>query len=151
MSINDLGEKIKAFGKTAKEGLNPEEISAKYYTALIILLVGFSSFGLGRLSVINENREPIIVEENGAEILSTDSSDVSAGKVTAQTASVAQSSPVALTPGGKVVASKNGTKYYFPWCGGVSKIAETNKVWFNSEAEAKAKGYTPAANCKGLK
>lgn len=56
----------------------------------------------------------------------------------------------ALPEGGEVVASKSGTKYYFPWCGTAKRIKEENKVWFASRAEAEAAGYEPAANCKGL-
>lgn len=55
-----------------------------------------------------------------------------------------------LPEGGEVVASKTGTKYYFPWCGTAKRIKEENKVWFASRAEAEAAGYEPAANCKGL-
>ena len=49
----------------------------------------------------------------------------------------------------QVIASKNGTKYYFPECSGTSRIAEKNKVYFVSASAALAKGYTLAANCKG--
>ena len=52
---------------------------------------------------------------------------------------------------GMYVASKNGTKYHFPWCSGAKSISEVNKIWFNSVEEARASGYAPAANCKGLK
>ncbi len=48
------------------------------------------------------------------------------------------------------VASKNGTKYYYAWCAGVTKIKEENKVWFSTKEEAEKAGYTPAANCKGM-
>jgi hypothetical protein len=50
-----------------------------------------------------------------------------------------------------LVASKNGTKYYFPWCSGVSKINEANKVWFDSYESAQKAGLTAAANCPNLK
>jgi hypothetical protein len=68
-------------------------------------------------------------------------------------------SAAALTPGvdtisnkeEMVVASKNGTKYHYPWCTGAKQISEKNLIKFSSIAEARAKGYTPASNCKGLK
>ena len=56
-----------------------------------------------------------------------------------------------VSSGEQVVASKNGTKYHYPWCAGAKQIAEKNKITFASTEEARAKGYTPAANCKGLK
>jgi hypothetical protein len=49
-----------------------------------------------------------------------------------------------------VVASKNGTKYYHPDCGGVNRIKEENKIYFPSSKEAREAGYEPAANCKNL-
>ncbi|MDO8590574.1 MAG: hypothetical protein Q7R65_01205 [bacterium] len=120
----------------------------RYYTAAIVVLVGLSSFGLGRLSIMDERREPIIVEGNVKNSEITPPA-VSAGGAVTQTATVSKSLGVGELSAGKLVASKNGTKYYFPWC--ASNIAEKNKIWFNSETEARAKGYQPAANCKGLK
>jgi hypothetical protein len=51
---------------------------------------------------------------------------------------------------GRVVASKNGTKYYLPDCAGASRISDANKVWFVSADVAVKAGYELAANCKGL-
>ena len=52
--------------------------------------------------------------------------------------------------GQQVVASKNGTKYYFPGCTGADRISEANKITFISSAAAMAAGYTLAVNCKEL-
>ncbi len=60
------------------------------------------------------------------------------------------SSPLAASTSGSVVASRSGTKYYLPWCAGAARIADANKVWFPSAALARAQGYSPAANCAGL-
>jgi len=49
-----------------------------------------------------------------------------------------------------VIASKNGTKYHFPWCSGAKRISEENKIVFASNTEAKEAGYEPSSNCKGL-
>lgn len=126
------------------------EEARKYYTAAVIILVGLSSFGLGRLSAINDQQEPISIERAGDATADTKSklAPITVNGQTDQTASVTQSG-AAGGKGGKIVASINGTKYYFPWC--ASNIADKNKIWFNSESEARAKGYQPAANCKGLK
>ncbi|MSR78573.1 MAG: hypothetical protein EXS59_00280 [Candidatus Taylorbacteria bacterium] len=143
MSIRDWGIKIKGCAVMAKNRLPQGESASYYYTGVIIALVGLSSFGLGRLSLLEDKHTPIIIENvTGNVIQSTlTTTDTS----TKQTTSATQS----IVSGGKLVASKSGTKYYFPWC--ASNIAEKNKIWFNSEAEAKAKGYEPAAKCKGLK
>jgi len=47
----------------------------------------------------------------------------------------------------KIVASKNGKRYYFLHCSGVKRIKEANKIYFISESEAKKRGLTLASNC----
>lgn len=53
--------------------------------------------------------------------------------------------------GGQVVASKNGTQYYFPWCGAVHRIKKVNQIWFSQASSARRAGYTPAIHCKGVR
>lgn len=48
------------------------------------------------------------------------------------------------------VASQSGSKYYLPWCSGVNRIKEENKVWFATVEDAVLSGYEPAANCPGI-
>ena len=162
MNIPELLYEIKSL----RDRLNTREI----YTILLIIAVGAGSFGLGRLSKLDEGKSPIRIEQS----------------ITAQTASALSSSPPqvrrgadlpaeaparvqraggsaqagggvggASSPspvgGGQLVASKTGAKYHFPWCSGAQRISETNKVWFDSVEEARKAGYTPASNCKGLK
>lgn len=93
----------------------------------LVFLLAFASFGLGRLSVLEGSKPPISVN-------------------TAPTAT----EPRRMAVGGLVVASRNGSVYYYPWCGGVSTISPVNRVWFNTEAAARKAGYAPAKNCKGL-
>jgi hypothetical protein len=109
--------------------------------ALVLVLLGAISFGLGRLSAMSGNAStpiqtcaqapaalPAVMDETG----------------TTRAALTEQSI------GGEYVASKNGSVYHFPWCSGAQRIKEENKVWFPSVEEARAAGYRPAANCKGL-
>ncbi|MDO8564495.1 MAG: hypothetical protein Q7R88_00700, partial [bacterium] len=87
--------------------------SREVYTVLLILFVGFSSFGLGRLSKLQEARVPISI--HSASALSATppfqggvgggSSSVKGEKLTVNNALEA---PVALEQGGQLVASKNG-------------------------------------------
>jgi len=93
----------------------------------VIFLLGLASFGLGRLSALEEAK-PV----------------VSVG-VAVETAT-----PRPMQVGGLIVASRKGSAYHYPWCAGAQSMAEGNKVWFQSEAKARAAGYTPAKNCRGL-
>jgi len=117
-------------------------LDSRMFFVVLLVLVGVASFELGLLSNIYAQKQPItITEESGAEALQTGPE----GKAI----SPEQSKQGSMAEGG-LIASKSGTKYYYPWCGSAARISEKNKIYFASIAEARAKGYTPAANCKGL-
>jgi hypothetical protein len=109
---------------------------------LLIMLASSAGFGLGLL----EGRE---MGQGGGPSITTLGTTTPDFLADSEQDSVL-TGPTTLTAGGEVVASKNGTKYFFPWCGGAKLIKEENKVWFASANAAKAAGYAPAANCKGL-
>jgi len=126
--LHDLLEKVKPF-----------------YTLILILVIASIFFVLGRISALESNHTPIKIEyPNTAQT----SSVIQAIPTTGPRQPLGQSSTEAS---GEVVASKNGTKYYFPWCGSASRIKAENIVKFVSAETARAAGYTPASNCKGLK
>lgn len=95
--------------------------------AIIIVLVGTASFGLGRLSALETKKEPVTIKYP----YDTNTSDLEA-------------------VAGQIIASKTGTKYHFPWCSGAKAISEKNRIIFASKEEAEKAGYAPAGNCKGL-
>ena len=117
-SIDELVTKIKHW---------LDILAGDWGIAAILILVGLGSFGLGRLSVLENVRPPVSIAEAPSE-----------------------SKPRGMNIGGLIVASISGNSYYFPWCAGAAKIALQNEVWFASEAEARSAGYSPAKNCKGL-
>lgn len=133
MSIRDTLAKIKSFAAS--------NAGSDVAVTLIVILVGTGSFGLGRLSVSSTLKEPIQIIEPAS--LGAEAAGETRLAVSGQTASVAGSE--------SVVASKTGSKYHFPWCPGASQISEANKVQFTTAEAARAAGYLPAANCKGLK
>jgi len=116
-----------------KEGFNVREDT---FIVLAIILIGLAGFGLGKLSALEKGRETVTIKP----------AQLSAAIVT-PTSMVTNSESTK----GMLVASKNGTKYYFPWCSGVSKINEANKVWFDSYESAQKAGLTAATNCPNLK
>ncbi|MBI5456599.1 hypothetical protein HY969_02565 [Candidatus Kaiserbacteria bacterium] len=96
---------------------------------IIVVFVGLASFGLGRLSA-EEAVQPIVT--------------------VTQAAMVTEATQM-IRIGGQVVASRSGNAYHYPWCPGAATMKEANKIWFKDEAAARAAGYKPAGNCKGLK
>ena len=140
-SIQRLIEKIK--GLRHFEALNLRTIPDDLFLGLIIILVAFGSFGLGRLSKIQGSKTPVRIE-NALETTSVSATQKPAGNN--QSASVIEST----ASGDQLVGSKNGTKYYYTWCSGVKSISPANIIHFASKSEAEARGYTASATCKGL-
>src|SRR3989338_1564905 len=146
--------KIKNKGDSAiGVGVNPAVWPETLTTSLIIVLVAFGSFGLGRLSRIEESKAPLQIKGiSGAEAqVSGVSNGANIGtSIKGTVQKTAEINKIAVPNEGFVVGSKTGKKYHFPWCAGAQQIKEEKKVWFANEVEAKAAGYSPAANCKGL-
>lgn len=122
-SINHLTNKI----KSVKDFFDNKDI----FIITLLILTNMASFGLGRLSKIDENKNPLQI-------------------VSSENSALIENSIQNTNPEGKYVASKSGAKYHLPWCSGAQTIKETNKIWFNSKEEAEKAGYTPAGNCKGI-
>jgi hypothetical protein len=153
MSINEIIKKIKGNKLGNEEWVNLDSNTSKIrgvflkikdlapenknqlFIAGLVILTGTASFGLGRLSAIQSQRVPLKIESEFGIFDSSTSLSENGDNL----------------QDGEVVASKNGTKYHFPWCSGAKSISEANKVIFKSAEEAKAAGYSPASNCKGLK
>ena len=109
------------------------------YLTLIVVCVGFSAYGLGILSTSQKLQPELNIYDLYPELQA------------ARVGGSGASTPTpASTQNGAYVASKNGTKYHFPWCGSAKSIKEENKVWFDTKEAAEAAGYGPASNCPGL-
>lgn len=125
MSIQETLKKLKG---TATDLI----LDDAWFTIALVLLVGITAFGLGRVSVHKISAAPSL--QKGTVIESGQREEKSASST------------------GEIlyVASKNGTKYHLPWCGSAKQISEKNKITFTSKEAAEAAGYTPAANCPGI-
>jgi len=137
MSIQDIKAKIKLFTK-----LDNFNIKEDVFIILAIILIGLASFGLGKLSALEKNREAVTIKQ----------ASFTAIAATTTINSVSASAMIASESAkGMLVASKTGQKYHFPWCAGASQIAEKNKIWFDSYESAQKAGLSAAANCPNLK
>lgn len=127
-------------------------LDSRYFVVSMLVLVAVASFLLGRVSTLGQSKVPVRVIQEGVISEKVSDSGLESVKKIDQAAAVGTSADLS-TPASseEVVASKNGTKYHYPWCAGAKQIAEKNLVKFGSIAEARSKGYTPASNCKGLK
>jgi hypothetical protein len=127
------------------------------FYSLVIMLVAGVSFGLGRLSVISSAQNeasfssatPMVPIEHGStEVVPVGSTSPAAALPSSVPNELSASAAAATDT--TVIASKSGTKYHYPWCPGAKQIKETNRISFATPLEARASGYTPAANCPGL-
>jgi len=133
-TIPETIQKIKSFPAwiTEKYRLYKPYFQPKedVFIAILIILVGLASFGLGKLSAFETTPEPV-------EVIPT--------SVDSQTLGTAPSIETLAT--GTIVASKTGTRYYYPNCSGASRIKDENKVWYATEADAQAAGLKLASGC----
>ena len=99
--IQEFWQKIKVFA---------DDLISEWGLIAIVLLVGLASFGLGRLSALEDSRPPITITQAPMDM-----------------------KPRSMAPGGLYVASRSGSAYYYPWCAGATRILPSNQVWFQSE------------------
>ncbi len=147
--LNEWARKIKSWYKD-----NENEI---VWVAVVLFATGVG-FGAGRVAIFNSNKTPIEINPPasnlGANAISSLNSSRDEAAAETENNSITQitdKEPVIMEQSPKIyVASKNGSVFYLPSCGGVRLIKEANKIWFSSKEEASRAGYKPAANCKGL-
>lgn len=128
-SIANITRKIKSFTQ--------KSLFTDILAVFIILFTSTLSFGLGRLSVIKENRQPVLIKypENDLSYKENNLPQYRDSRISA--------------PAGKtVLASKNGTKYYFINCSGADRIKPENIVWFTGPEDAEKAGLTKSSTCK---
>ncbi|TAJ13534.1 hypothetical protein EPO56_03090 [Patescibacteria group bacterium] len=118
--IQDLGLKIKPVWIRLWD---------KLFIVGIIVLVGLSSFAIGRLSVVSISHDEFSVVYPSQSVKEEDF--INAGSA-------------------GYVASKTGSTYFFPWCGTAMNIKPENKLYFLTKELAENAGYK-AGNCNGLR
>lgn len=155
-SIRVIDIKIKALGGRVRENA---------LIVLVIVLVAFLAFGLGRLSVLYSEKGQFKVlypdGQSASALLgalgigdaSLDPQGSFFSSLSVATLHRFRREQVSLPPppssGGAYVASKTGSAYFFPWCPLAVKIASGDRVYFNSKASAETAGYH-AGRCNGM-
>lgn len=111
---------------------------------LILILVGSAGFGLGKLSSVEKASAPSYTKSFTAQKAAViESQPTKTVRTVAEKNLQASTSPSSQP----IVASKNGTRYYFLNCSGAKRIKEENKIYFTTVDEATKAGYTLATNC----
>lgn len=116
MSINDFSNKIKV-------KLDIDKFT--FMCLVVIVLVGISSFGLGRLSTNHETEKDEISIVFNEDLLSNNELVEK-----------------------KYIASRNGKLYYPLNCSGAKRISDKNAIWFVNRLDAEKSGYQFASSCQ---
>lgn len=118
------------------------------FLAVCIGLISFISYNLGQISYGEKGKLGItenLPVQAGANIYSA-----TQGKEEGTIEQAQNSSPIPTKVlDMRVVVSKasDSKKYHYSWCGTWKRITAKNQLWFNSDKEAEAAGYTLAGNC----
>lgn len=128
MSITNYMQKIKLFIESEK--------GKDIMTIIIVILVGISSFYLGRLSK-EANTNGLKIEYNGQE--------TSVLPESIQNPSISEK--IDNNGQGSYFASKRGKKYYSIGCSAGKSIKQENKIYFKDTNEAEQAGYTLSSSC----
>lgn len=102
------------------------------------ILVALIAFGAGRLSAPEIVRQPVVIEEPQA----TSGINISDNVLQSLGQPIGESGNGEK---GLFVASKNSDKYHWLWCAWGKKIKPGNQIWFQTEAQAQAAGYSPCS------
>ena len=127
-------EKIKGFMQSEK--------GKDIMIVIIVILVGLSSFELGRLS-----KE---TNQSGIKILNTDEkgySDQNLNQIENQSANVFSATNSTISNSKTFFASSRGTKYYTTSCSAGKTIKLENRVYFQTGEEAQQAGYVLSSSC----
>lgn len=100
---------------------------------IVIISVSITSFALGYHAAA-QSKVPVVTMRDNLCIQPVTEASIKEGEKL-------------LQGNNTIVASKNGSRYYFVWCSGVSRIAAKNRVYFETVEAAEKKGYTKASGC----
>lgn len=107
------------------------ENQGEIVTILGCVFIGLICFALGRLTAGGPKEEVLF---QPATLVTSQNSET--------TKSEGKSVLQVKTEQIQFVASKSGSKYHWPWCSFAERIKEENRIYFGSEQEAQAAGYS---------
>lgn len=132
-------EKIKSF----LESRQGKDI----FIIMIIVLVGLSSFELGRLSK-NTSNSGIKIEYPKKEDTQTANILNSMPNLSSNSLNSGVSSKKEVKTEGSYFASKIGHKYYSISCSAGKNIKLENRIYFSTKTEAEKAGYALSSSCR---
>ena len=140
MSIAETAGKIKRWS----EG----ETGRNVYMIAVVVLVGFGAFGLGRLSVKENQRREVVISSDIIKSTASAGANMPLSPLLGSASSLKVGETAGASTDGPIMASSRGSKYYPAGCAGAKTLSSANKIYFQTEEEATAAGYTKSSSCK---
>ena len=123
-----------------------KENQAEIVSVLAVIFTGLTCFALGYLVAQKEIKNDLVFQAALTAPAAGDRQAAASGGSVVNEAS-GQTQASALTQEKiRFTASKSGEKYHWPWCSFAERIKEENRIYFNSEQEAQAAGYSRCGN-----
>ena len=117
--------KIKELIKRVVEMLGERDIFIIFLFVLSVII----SFNLGRYAE-NEDKKRIEVTRSTLPIKTLEDFKKT------DTSNISTTSSEKQTPERTIWGSRNGTKFYYAWCSGASRVKEENRIYYSSKEEA---------------
>ncbi len=114
------------------------------FLAVCIVLISFISFNIGKIA--SREKGSIKITE-GANIYQVANKQETIDQTGNSPSATPKATPKPLDMRVVVSRASDSKKYHYSWCSSWKKIKLENQVWYNTEAEAIAAGYTLAGNC----
>jgi hypothetical protein len=140
--ISILTEKIKFLGEWGSSHEN------ELYVGVVVICASAISFGLGRLSLDGVSSAPIEIKDQMGAIVLASTTRAFSETATVGASGVGVAAVETPSTSGFIVGTHTSKKYRYPWCSGIESISEKNRVFFKTEADAVAAGYTLIKSCK---
>lgn len=109
------------------------------------ILIGVSAYFIGKIQTLESRSNTIQVVYPDAIAIKKDNINIP----NQVDASINTTIETKLQTG-KIIASKNGKRYYYESCNGINRIKPENRIYFDTKEQAEAKGLTLASGCKTL-
>jgi hypothetical protein len=118
---------------------------------LSVLFIAGSAYLIGKMQANNSKVSEIqIVYPDAVAIKNSNSIEESSYTKPATNTQASENKTNTQKSQSQIVASKNGKRYYYSNCSGVKRIKPENLIYFDTKAQAEAKGLTLASGCKEL-
>ncbi|MES2952943.1 MAG: hypothetical protein V4674_00080 [Patescibacteria group bacterium] len=122
------------------------------YVGAVVVLSSALAYGSGLLVLELRAKEPVVIRDLAGALVEASPvrSPSPAGEKVSEVVSTGKGTPLSAASAktaGLVVGTRSTKKYRLPGCAGIDTVAEKNRVYFKTAADAEKAGYVRVKNC----